>query len=62
VELLARLVALGARTGELDPLTQFVEFPLEEWRDAPGSKLRAAHFPRIGWEVLRLFWIAHRPR
>jgi dolichyl-phosphate beta-glucosyltransferase len=61
VELIGRLKQLGARSGELDPLTQFVEYPLEEWRDAPGSKIRAAHFPRIGWEVLRLFWIARHP-
>jgi glycosyltransferase involved in cell wall biosynthesis len=61
VELLARLKALGETSGELDPATQFVEFPLEEWRDAPGSKLRPAHFPRIGLEVLRLFLIARRP-
>jgi dolichyl-phosphate beta-glucosyltransferase len=61
VELLARLKALGASTGELDPASQFVEYPLEEWRDAPGSKIRAKHFPRIGMEMLRLFFIAHRP-
>lgn len=60
VELFARLMRLGKETGALDPVTQFVEYPLEEWRDAPGSKIRAAHFPRIGWEVLRLFSIARR--
>ena len=62
VELFARLIGLGERSGELDPATQFVEYPLEEWRDAPGSKIRAVHFPRIGWEVLRLFWLARRAR
>jgi dolichyl-phosphate beta-glucosyltransferase len=61
VELFARLKALGASTGELDPAAQFVEYPLQEWRDAPGSKIRAKHFPRIGMEVLRLFWIAKQP-
>lgn len=62
VELFARLKTLGAKTGELDPATHFVEYPLHEWRDAPGSKLRPSHFPRIGLEVMRLFWIARRPR
>lgn len=60
VELFARLLGLARRTGRVDPERQFVEWPLEEWRDAPGSKLRPAHFARIASELPRLFVIARR--
>lgn len=60
VELFSRLLKLARSTGTIDPVRQFVEFPLEEWRDAPGSKLRAAHFPRIALELAKLFIIARR--
>jgi dolichyl-phosphate beta-glucosyltransferase len=59
VELFARLLGLARRSG-VDPERQFVEWPLEEWRDAPGSKLKPAHFSRIAWELPRLFVIARR--
>jgi glycosyltransferase involved in cell wall biosynthesis len=60
VELFSRLVRLGRESGLFDPQQQFVEFPLEQWCDAPGSKLRPAHFPRIGLELAKLFIIARR--
>lgn len=59
VELLARLVGTLLRQGG-DPRRQIVELPLREWVDAPGSKLRARHFPSIAWEMARLFAIARR--
>ena len=59
VEMLARLARLARRRG-LDPQQLVVEVPLEEWQDAPGSKLRASHIPRIAWEVARLFAITRR--
>lgn len=60
VELFARLVQFANRTSALDLERQLVEYPLEEWRDAPGSKLRLSHVPRIAWELAKLFVIAHR--
>ncbi len=60
VELFARLLGLVRRSGGVEPERHFVEWPLEEWRDAPGSKLRPAHFSRIAWELPRLFAIARR--
>jgi dolichyl-phosphate beta-glucosyltransferase len=60
VELFARLLGLAQRSGKLDCARQFVEWPLHEWRDAPGSKLKASHFPRIVWGLPRLFVIARR--
>jgi glycosyltransferase involved in cell wall biosynthesis len=59
VELFARLLRLAQREA-IDPGRQFVEWPLDEWHDAPGSKLRPAHFARIAWELTRLFGIARR--
>jgi dolichyl-phosphate beta-glucosyltransferase len=60
VELFARLLKLAEESGAIDPARQLVEWPLEEWRDAPGSKLRPAHFARIAWELTRLFVITRR--
>jgi dolichyl-phosphate beta-glucosyltransferase len=60
VELFARLLGLAQRSGKLDSGRQFVEWPLHEWRDTPGSKLKPAHFPRIAWGLPRLFVIARR--
>jgi dolichyl-phosphate beta-glucosyltransferase len=57
VEMIARLARLARRDG-LDPKELVIEIPLQEWIDIPGSKLRASHFPRIAWEVCRLFAIA----
>jgi glycosyltransferase involved in cell wall biosynthesis len=59
VELIARL-ARAARKRGISPQEQLVEIPLEEWFDAPGSKLRPSHAPRIAWEMCRLFAIARR--
>ncbi len=60
VELFARILALEEQGRRVDPTRQLVELPLEEWRDAPGSKLRPAHFARIALELGKLFIIARR--
>jgi glycosyltransferase involved in cell wall biosynthesis len=59
VELLARLQRIARRNG-VDPQTQVVEFPLDAWIDAPGSKLRPRHFPRIAWELGKLLVVARK--
>lgn len=59
VELLARFTRIVRQSG-LDPKTLVMEMPLEEWIDAPGSKLRPSHMPRIAWEMCKLFAIARR--
>jgi len=59
VELFARLLRV-ARRAQLDPKKVVVEVPLQEWIDAPGSKLRPHHFPRIAWELCKLFVIVRR--
>ncbi|HEX3852617.1 MAG TPA: glycosyltransferase [Polyangiaceae bacterium] len=60
VEIIARLARIARRNGTL-PEDLVVEIPLQEWIDAPGSKLRASHAPRIAGEMARLFAIARRP-
>jgi glycosyltransferase involved in cell wall biosynthesis len=55
VELLARLLGRQAEVGDIDVVRQCVEFPLEEWRDAPGSKITLRHFPGIALELARLY-------
>jgi len=59
VELIARLMRSVRRSGD-DARELVVEVPLQQWCDAPGSKLRMSHVPRIAWEALRLFEIARR--
>ncbi len=61
VEIFARLL-VAQREGRIEIQRQCVEFPLEEWIDAPGSKLTAKHFPRILKELGSLFLIAHKAR
>jgi len=58
-EMLARLLRQARRNG-VDPERQLVEVPLQEWIDAPGSKLRGSHVPRIAWEVIKLFAIVRQ--
>ena len=54
VEIIARLIR--ARRGkELKQPEQVIyEFPLTEWRDVPGSKLRSSDFFRAAWELARI--------
>lgn len=60
VEMLARLARIARRHGRL--LEDLVaEIPLQQWTDAPGSKLRPSHVPRIAWEMAKLFAIVRRP-
>jgi glycosyltransferase involved in cell wall biosynthesis len=62
IELLARLLARGSSDGDIDIERQSIEVPLDEWVDRPGSKLTIAQFPRVGFEVARLFFVVRRSR
>jgi glycosyltransferase involved in cell wall biosynthesis len=55
VELLARL---GIRDGIYEPnwlLERVYEYPLHEWRDVGGSKLRFDDFPTAALDLLRIY-------
>jgi dolichyl-phosphate beta-glucosyltransferase len=53
VELLGRLHA-GTSTAPGIPMDRFVEVPLSEWRDMPGSTLRGIAFPLLAVELIRI--------
>lgn len=54
VEILARLIKMSA--GKEVPQADRViyEFPLTEWRDIAGSKVRLYDFFKAGWELYRI--------
>lgn len=56
VELLARLVRVSD-DGNLRVEELVHELPLLEWRDVPGSKLRAKDFMRALFDLTRLGWL-----
>jgi dolichyl-phosphate beta-glucosyltransferase len=53
VEMLARLLGLEAK-GQLNVREQCVEFALDSWVDAPGSKLNVKQIPKVLGELARL--------
>lgn len=55
VELFSRLLRREVEVGDIDVEEQCAEFPLREWRDAPGSKLTFKHFPGIALELAKLY-------
>lgn len=55
VEILARLVAAG-RSGAFAPAAEIVhELPLHQWHDIPGSKVKAADFPKALLELAGIY-------
>jgi hypothetical protein len=62
VEFLGRLLERQATVGDIDVKNQCAEVPLEEWADAPGSKLTAAAVPRIALELATLLVTARAAR
>jgi dolichyl-phosphate beta-glucosyltransferase len=60
VELMGRLVA--APDGSALDANRIVEEPLREWRDVPGSKLRARDFVDAAADLTRIAWELRRRR
>ena len=64
VEILARFIREN-REGRIGPLEEVVcEYPLMEWRDMPGSKIRLRHFARAVLDLIGIYCaeILARPR
>lgn len=61
VEILARLLGLESQ-GLCDVREQCVEFALDTWVDAPGSKLNLRQVPRVLGELARLGLIVRAER
>lgn len=55
VELFSRLLRREAEVGDIVVAAECAEYPLKEWRDAPGSKLTLKHFPSIALELAKLY-------
>ena len=54
VEILARLIKISRAQGILQADRVIYEFPLTEWRDIAGSKVRFYDFIKAGWELYRI--------
>ncbi len=59
VEILARLLGRWRSDG-FDAATAIYEFPLTEWRDVAGSKVKPLDFPRAFVELVGIYW-TYRP-
>lgn len=54
VELLARLTRFEQSLGNPDISPSAIEFPLQTWRDIPGSKLKVKDFIQGGFDLLKV--------
>lgn len=56
VEMIAREVQ-ARRDGSLPPVREIIyEYPLMQWRDVAGSKLKASDWFKVGFNLLRIHW------
>jgi dolichyl-phosphate beta-glucosyltransferase len=61
VEILARWIR-ACRTMPLRPVEEIVyEFPLQEWHDVAGSKVRPSDFLKAFFGLARIYWTYLRP-
>ncbi|MGA7105491.1 MAG: glycosyltransferase [Candidatus Deferrimicrobiaceae bacterium] len=61
VEILARFLMLERYGGNAPVVTSSVEYPLEEWTDVKGSKVRPFDFLIAAVELCRICFFLHAP-
>lgn len=61
VEILARFILLGQKTDMPSLEECAAEYPLEEWRDVPGSKINCLSFITAIQELIKIIWILRGP-
>lgn len=61
VELIGRLL-IGAAGVPGIPVERFLEIPVRRWHDVAGSKIRPRDFPRMGIDLLRIWFALFRRR
>lgn len=61
VEILARLIMINKATGTPPLVETVVEYPLKEWSDVPGSKLKLRDFIIAPYEFFRIYLILYGP-
>lgn len=62
VELIGRITLLEEQKGNNDFESLLVEFPLEQWIDIPGSKIKPTDFAKSGVEMLKIAHYLHHSR
>jgi glycosyltransferase involved in cell wall biosynthesis len=61
VEIIARFLMIERVGGRFCLEEAAVEYPLEEWTDVPGSKLKISDFFLAAWQLLKIFLFLHAP-
>ena len=57
VEVLARMIVFTKNDGgDISLASAIVEYPLEEWAEIAGSKVRAVHFVRAALDFLKIYF------
>lgn len=56
VEIIARLIQARRGTGLPQPEDVIYEYPLSEWRDVPGSKVKPHDFAKAFIDLARIHW------
>lgn len=62
VEIIARLIHARKGTGLAEPRDIIYEFPLHEWRDVAGSKVKPQDFALAFIDLARIYWRYLRPQ
>ena len=61
VEILARFIMIERFMGTKPLVDSSIEYPLEEWRDVSGSKIKASDFLAGIMELFKIFLFLHAP-